>query len=775
MDAFVVASTDHLVISEVMSGGASASDEFVELYNPVAAPLVLDGLELVYVTASGATITRKAIWGPGAEVPGHGHVLVANEAGIFAGIADATYANGLAATGGSMALRVAGAAMAIDAVGWGTAASSWLEGQPAPAPSAGSSLERLPGGGLGSGQDSDDNLVDFVVRGTPDPQNSASPPVPDAGPSAAPSTAQSLAASPSPTPEATATPTPGPTSSVTAGPSPTQTPAASPPEPTPEPTSAPPSPGPAPMTIAEARGAPDGSLVVVAGVTLTDSAFTEGGGYLADATGGIALLLADGTVPRGVELVVRGVVDDRFSQRTIRAEVTDVAVIGPGSDPVPMSATTGAVGESHEGQLVSLEGAIDGPPTSLTSGVAYDLDDGSGPIRLLVGPGTGIDTTPWAPGAVLSLVGVVGQRDSSGTGVNGYRVQPRDQADLASVLPPVTPQPTPSPPAPTPSASPSPTPPATPVMSIADARVASVGATVRIRGVITVPTGLVEAGSAVVEDESGAILVRSSANERLRRGQLVELAGTRSTKSGMASIRLGEPALVLGSQPDPAPPHRRTGQIREADEARLVIVRGLVGDGPRRTTGGGLTLTLDDGSGELRVFVASGTGISVALLPSGSWVEVRGVVGQQTTGNAPTSGYRLWPRDGADVRVIAPASGAGPQRTTTVATGSRAPGAHEGPTTAPRAIAPRLDGAAAFAPGSTPGATGRTATKPPAELPAPLALGLGGLAGLATLAWRHGTWSRLQRDVLPRVGRRLAAPRTSTHDGEDDESYTLAP
>ena len=37
----------------------------------------------------------------------------------------------------------------------------------------------------------------------------------------------------------------------------------------------------------------------------------------------------------------------------------------------------------------------------------------------------------------------------------------------------------------------------------------------------------------------------------------------------MASIRLGEPALSLGTQPDPASPLRVTGQIRE--ERRLVV------------------------------------------------------------------------------------------------------------------------------------------------------------------------------------------------------------
>ncbi len=55
--------------------------------------------------------------------------------------------------------------------GWGTAASTWLEGLPAVAPPAGASLERLPGGSAGSTVDTNSNLADFTVRSVPDPQN----------------------------------------------------------------------------------------------------------------------------------------------------------------------------------------------------------------------------------------------------------------------------------------------------------------------------------------------------------------------------------------------------------------------------------------------------------------------------------------------------------------------------------------------------------------------------------------------------------------------------
>ena len=63
-----------LVVSEVQTGGASASDEFVEVANQGGGPVDLSGLEVVYATATGSTVTRKATWsaatilGPGKRI-----------------------------------------------------------------------------------------------------------------------------------------------------------------------------------------------------------------------------------------------------------------------------------------------------------------------------------------------------------------------------------------------------------------------------------------------------------------------------------------------------------------------------------------------------------------------------------------------------------------------------------------------------------------------------------------------------------------------------------
>ncbi|HEY8921169.1 MAG TPA: lamin tail domain-containing protein [Candidatus Limnocylindria bacterium] len=663
----LVEATGHLVVSEVMTGGASASDEFVELYNPSSTMLPLEGLELVYVTASGATVTRKASWAAGAPgIPRGAHLLLANSAGIFAGLADVAYANGLAATGGSVALRVIGAATAIDAVGWGSATSTWLETRPAPAPAAGSSLERLPGASLGSGQDTNDNLIDFVIQSAPDPQNSGSPPIPvpsdspvqtgspapsgSAEPSASQTTEPSVEPSLTGTPAASATATP----SATVTPRPTATPA---PTATPTPT---PSPTAAPLSIGDARSQADGTTVTVEGVTLTASDFTDGGGYLVDATGGIAVLVSDGTFGRGQRLRVTGTIDDRYAQRTIRATADAITNMGVGSEPLAADTPTGSIGEGTEGRLVEVSGLIISSVTTLSTGLAWDLDDGSGAIRILVGTATAIDTSTWVRGVGLRLIGVVGQRDSSGTGTSGFRIQPRETADLLTVEPIATPSPTPTPQptaTPTPSGSPSPSATPTPgsrLVSIADARAATAGTHLRIRGVVTAPSGLIDTGSAVVQDATAGILVRLGTDVgSLSLGQLVELDGTRATKTGMLSLRVATPPVQLGTQAEPEPMRRATGALGESQEARLVIVRGSISTAISRPRGGNVSFAIDDGSGPIRVTISSRSGISDGSLTRGAWLELRAVLAQETTGSAPSSGYRLWPRVASDLRVIA--------------------------------------------------------------------------------------------------------------------------
>lgn len=821
----------HLVVSELVTGGAGASDEFIELYNPTADALPLEGLEMIYVSASGATITRKASWpAAGPMVPPGAHWLVANSAGVYAPLADTLYANGLAATGGSVALRIQGASTAVDALGWGNAVSGWLEGAPAPAPPAGSSLERLPGGLAGSAQDTDDNLVDFGILSTPDPQNAAAGPLPSPTPQPTPSGAESTI----PTPSVAETPSPLPTASSSpsgpdpATPSPSPTPVESPsdsPAPVATPTaslaslspssmpSLTPSASPNPIPIGDARALPDGSTATISGTALTSSDFTDGGGCISDSTGAIAVLMSAGSFARGDLLTVAGTVDDRYAQRTLRSSAGGLAIIGSGIDPSAVFTQTGGIGETTECRLVLVSGEIGGTPTSLASGLAFDIDDGSGAGRVLVAPASGIDTTAWVQGANVSLVGLAGQRDSSGTGVAGYRVMPRDAADILSVLPPATPSPTvtvsPSPPPATPTASRSPSPRASttpassptptpgsslpPLIDIRRARAAATGAVVRVRGVVTVGNGIVDGPTAVIQDASGAIVLRLGDKAgRLRRATLIEALGVRSTKAGMATIRVERASVVIGPRAEPTAQHVATGAAGETLEARLIVVRAGVTSAPVRSATGNVALTLDDGSGPLRVTIFSASRIPTQGLVRGAFVALRGVLGQQTTGAQPRRGYRLWPRGASDLALVSAAgaggtsSGSGSESGGTATADSAISGpsrANQGGTSPPGAAStPRLgmtrlaDGASVASgraglgvpasPGSNAaGSTsGRSSAAPrptallfagsvPSRYMAALLLAsLGVLVLLGTLAWRTGALGRLRLAVERALG-----------------------
>src|SRR6478735_12469997 len=214
-----------LLVAEVVTGGASASDEYVELTNASATAIDLTGLEVAYVTSSGATVTKKGGWTTSVLLEPGRHLLLANGLGVYAGSADVVYSGGLAATGGAIVLRPTGGTP-IDAVGWGDATNTFVEGTAVAAPAAGVSVERRPGGSGGNVVDGNDNAADFLSNAAPLAQNLASAPMP--GPSPTPTATPIATATPTATPAATPTPTPLPTPSPTVAPTPTPTPTVAP-------------------------------------------------------------------------------------------------------------------------------------------------------------------------------------------------------------------------------------------------------------------------------------------------------------------------------------------------------------------------------------------------------------------------------------------------------------------------------------------------------------------------------------------------------------------
>lgn len=186
---------NHIVISEVqINGGSSQADhDFIELYNPTNTPFDLNNHRLVIRTGNASADTNIKSWSSPTVVPSHGYYLWANNGDAtspFIALADTTTRVYLTSSN-SIALRSGNlnTGSIVDSLSWNSG-STLGEGTPySPNPGGDESIERkavatstaitLGVGGAdefkGNGYDTDNNINDFILKTSPQPQNSSSP------------------------------------------------------------------------------------------------------------------------------------------------------------------------------------------------------------------------------------------------------------------------------------------------------------------------------------------------------------------------------------------------------------------------------------------------------------------------------------------------------------------------------------------------------------------------------------------------------------------------
>jgi PKD repeat protein len=127
----------------------------------------------------------------------------------------------------------------------------------------------------------------------------------------------------------------------------------------------------------------------------------------------------------------------------------------------------------------------------------------------------------------------------------------------------------------------------------------------------------------------------------LAKGDRVKIRGTLSSYLGETRVKLSQvgDVEVVGKEEEPAPHEVKTGEVGEEQEGSLVIVAGEV----MKTSGD--TFYVDDGSGDIKIFIKETTGIKKPKMEKGTKVTIIGVVSQTTTG------YRILPRQQEDVRL----------------------------------------------------------------------------------------------------------------------------
>ena len=157
----------HPVINEVVTGLAlpgSATDEFVELYNPCSSAIVLSAWKIAYRSSGGTSeSTLAALTG---TIPAGGYLFLASAGGYFSKTPytpDATFSSGLAGAGGGIGLRDDKGAL-VDSLAWGDA----VAGHPfaETTKKAAATTSAPPGQGLArtpNGKDTNDNSADFAA------------------------------------------------------------------------------------------------------------------------------------------------------------------------------------------------------------------------------------------------------------------------------------------------------------------------------------------------------------------------------------------------------------------------------------------------------------------------------------------------------------------------------------------------------------------------------------------------------------------------------------
>ena len=168
---------------------------------------------------------------------------------------------------------------------------------------------------------------------------------------------------------------------------------------------------------------------------------------------------------------------------------------------------------------------------------------------------------------------------------------------------------------------------------IGAARHLLVGTVVTVAGTVSVPSGVFSSSffdeGFAVEDFTGGIYVSMADNLGLQYRQKATVTGTLAGSGGLLVLipASDSDVRVHGRGPNVEPVFVRTGDIGEATEGLIVQVVGTV----TRTEGDlpyGNKVFVNDGSGEIRVYINLGTGIDFSQFAAGQHLSVTGFSGQ---------------------------------------------------------------------------------------------------------------------------------------------------
>lgn len=195
-------------------------------------------------------------------------------------------------------------------------------------------------------------------------------------------------------------------------------------------------------------------------------------------------------------------------------------------------------------------------------------------------------------------------------------------------------------------------PPAPDTISIAEARSLPLGTVVTIDGSVTVPAGAFSSSTFdqgfAIQDRTGGIYISTPDNLGFAPRQQVRVTGTLADTvlPGLLVLVDVTEAKAHGSGPKVQALPVSTGGVGEATEGSIVRITGTITQPIVNDLPFGFIIVVNDGSGDINVFVAASTGIDVSGLSQGQTIEVTGFSGQFA------DHFEVDPRFQTDIKVV---------------------------------------------------------------------------------------------------------------------------
>lgn len=189
-------------------------------------------------------------------------------------------------------------------------------------------------------------------------------------------------------------------------------------------------------------------------------------------------------------------------------------------------------------------------------------------------------------------------------------------------------------------------------LSIAEARALPLGTKVTVEGTVSTPSGSFASSffdqGFGLQDRSAGIYVSLQTELGLSPRDHARVTGTLADSFGLLILLVDDEEDVEACGRSGPLVVRRvaTSAVAESTEGLLVAVKGTITRGPENDLPYGYKLFVDDGSGELSIFINLETGIDVTAFAPGQRVSITGFSSQFD------DHYEIDPRFAADIRVL---------------------------------------------------------------------------------------------------------------------------